>query len=147
MTPHCFWLWDYTPLCVLIRLADNTVIYSKGVGNVVFNPVISGRVARPVEFTWVLHVPKLQHNLLAVLYLSRHLGINIHISSTECTMVFSINGEQLFVGQINKTIQLSSLGLRQHSLNEPTVWYQHYQQIAHCGTVVLDTLGMMLWIR
>ena len=87
---------------VLIQLADNTVVYSKGVGNVVFNSVISGRVARPVEFTWVLHIPKLQHNLLAVLYLSWHCGINIHISSTECTMVFSINGEQLFVAQINQ---------------------------------------------
>ena len=68
----------------------------------VFNPVISGRVVRPVEFTRVLHVPKLQHNLLAVLYLSRHHGIDIHISSAECTMVFSINGEQLFVAQINQ---------------------------------------------
>ena len=102
MTPHHFWLRDYAPLRVPIRLADNTVIYSKGVGNVVFNPVISGRVARPVEFTRVLHIPELQHNLLAVLYLSQHRGIDIHISSTECAMVFSINGEQLFVAQINQ---------------------------------------------
>ena len=70
MTPHCYWLRDYKPLHVLIRLADDTVVYSQGVGSAVFKPVISGRSMRPVEFTRVLHIPELQNNLLAILYLS-----------------------------------------------------------------------------
>ncbi|KAI9568689.1 hypothetical protein HD554DRAFT_1992763, partial [Boletus coccyginus] len=28
------------PYCIPIKLADNTVVYSAGVGSVVFNPVI-----------------------------------------------------------------------------------------------------------
>ena len=70
MTPHYHWLRDYSPYCVPIHLTDNTIVHSKGVGSAVFNTVISGRVLRPVEFTQVLHVPDLQNNLLAVLYLS-----------------------------------------------------------------------------
>ena len=101
MTPHRYWLRDYTPLRVPIRLADNTVVYSEGIGSVVFNPIISGKVMRPVEFTHVLHVPKLQNNLLAVLYLTRKRGIDIHISSNELAMKFSLGGEQLFVAAIN----------------------------------------------
>jgi hypothetical protein len=32
MTPHRHWIRNYTPLCIPIKLADNTVIYSAGVG-------------------------------------------------------------------------------------------------------------------
>lgn len=101
MTPHRHWLHDYSKLCVPIQLADNTIVYSKGIGNVVFNPVISGRAVRPVEFTCVLHVPDLQNNLLAVLYLSPQHGIDIHISSTELAMIFTLGHERLFIAPIN----------------------------------------------
>ena len=40
MTPHRHWVWNYSPLRMPIRLADNSIIYSSGVGTVVFNPVI-----------------------------------------------------------------------------------------------------------
>ena len=79
MKPHWHWLHDYSPFHVPIWLADNTIIYLKGVGNVVFNLVISGRAVRPVEFIWVLHILDLQNNLLAVLPLSRQYGIYVHI--------------------------------------------------------------------
>ena len=102
MTPHRHWLRDYTPLRVPIHLADNTVIYSKGVGNVVFNPTMYGKVMRSVEFTRVLHVPALQNNLLSVLYLSRQRGIDILISSAKLDMVFSQGGQPLFVAPINR---------------------------------------------
>ena len=59
MMPHCHWFRDYSPLHVPIRLANNMVVYSKGVGNVVFNPVIDGKAVRYVELTWVLHIPDL----------------------------------------------------------------------------------------
>ncbi|KAI0038452.1 hypothetical protein FA95DRAFT_1505672, partial [Auriscalpium vulgare] len=32
MTPHQHWLRNYTPLCLPIRLADHTCVYSAGVG-------------------------------------------------------------------------------------------------------------------
>ena len=69
MTPHRHWVHNYTPKCIPVKLADNTVVYSAGVGSVVFVPVIRGRKQRPVEFTNVLHIPDLRNNLLSVLYL------------------------------------------------------------------------------
>ena len=43
MTPHRHWVRNYSPLRMPIRLADNSIIYSSGVGTVVFNPVIGGK--------------------------------------------------------------------------------------------------------
>src|SRR6266540_2743280 len=84
-----------------IRLADNSIIYSSGVGTVVFNPVIDGKPCQPVEFTRVLHVPLLQNNLLACLYLTRHKGIKIGIDLKQ--MDFVQNGKTLFCAPIGST--------------------------------------------
>ena len=43
MTPHRHWFHTYTPMCVPIRLADNTIIYSAGVGATRFEPVLDGK--------------------------------------------------------------------------------------------------------
>ena len=80
MTPHRNWIRNYTPYCVPIRLADHRVIYSEGVGTVRFRPIVRGKPYRDVEFTRVLQVPALRNNLLAVLYLTKNKGINVHIS-------------------------------------------------------------------
>jgi len=40
MTPTSYWLIDYKLYEVPIKLADNTIVYSAGVGSVVFNPII-----------------------------------------------------------------------------------------------------------
>ena len=62
MTPHRHWLHNYTPKRVPIKLADNTVVYSAGVGSVVFHPNLEGKRGRAVEFSNVLHVPHLCNN-------------------------------------------------------------------------------------
>ncbi|KAJ8583102.1 hypothetical protein M405DRAFT_918982, partial [Rhizopogon salebrosus TDB-379] len=54
--------------------ADNNIVYSAGVGTVVFSPVVDGKTVRAVEFTRVLHVPDLRNNLLSVLYLTHNIG-------------------------------------------------------------------------
>ena len=71
MTPHRHWVRNYSPLCIPIRLADNSIIYLSGVGTVVFNPVVGGKALQPVEFSRVLHIPLLQNNLLACLFLTK----------------------------------------------------------------------------
>ena len=93
MTPHRNWIRNYTPYRVPIRLADHRIIYSEGVGNVLFRPLIDGKRHRDVEFTRVLHVPALHNNLLAVLYLTKNKGIDIHISNDK--MKFSNKSAQL----------------------------------------------------
>ena len=88
-----------TPHHILIRLADNSIIYLSGVGTVVFNLVMmDGKPSQPVGFTRVLHVPSLQNNLLSCLYIARHKHIIIHIDSEQ--MDFSLNGKLLFCAPI-----------------------------------------------
>ena len=100
MTPHRNWIRDYTPYRVPIRLADNSVVYSEGVGSVLFQPIIDGKIARDIELSRVLHVPALKNNLLAVLFLTRKRGFNVHIGSD--TMQFDIHGQTLFTARITK---------------------------------------------
>lgn len=71
MTPHRGWLRNCTPCEIPVHLANHTIIFSQGIGSVVFAPEVRGEVVRSVEFTRVLHVPELGSNLLSVLYLAR----------------------------------------------------------------------------
>ena len=99
MTPHKSWIRNYTPYRVPVRLADNRVVYSEGVGSVLFSPIIKGQVVRDVEFTRVLHVPALNNNLLSVLYLTKHRGFHVHINRD--LMEFSLNNTVLFTASVN----------------------------------------------
>jgi len=38
-----------------IKLADDTIVYSAGVGTVVFNPVVYGKESQSVEFTRTIY--------------------------------------------------------------------------------------------
>jgi len=99
MSPHKSWFRNYTPYKVPIRLADSRVIYSEGVGSVLFRPLINGQLSRDVEFARVLHVPALRNNLLAVLYLTKRKSLNVHISGDH--MEFERDGSVLFTATIN----------------------------------------------
>ena len=70
MTPHHHWFKTYTPLRVPIRLADESVVYSAGVGSVYFVPIVGGQKKRAIELKRVLHVPDLHNNLLSVFHLT-----------------------------------------------------------------------------
>ena len=64
MTPHWHWLCDYTPYKTPIRLTNNTIIYSAGVGMLLFAAELKeGCGVRRVLFYSVLHVPELGSNL------------------------------------------------------------------------------------
>ena len=99
MTPHKTWIRNYTPYRVPVRLADHRIIYSEGVGSVLFRPIINGKQYRDVEFTRVLHVPALRNNLLAVLYLTKYKEIDVHISGNK--MNFLDKKSWLFSATIN----------------------------------------------
>jgi hypothetical protein len=72
MTPHRHWFASYTPCNVPICLTNSKLVYAVGIGSVRFQLVVEGCQSRVVEFTRVLHVPKLHSNLLSVLYLTQH---------------------------------------------------------------------------
>jgi hypothetical protein len=119
MTPHRHWVRNYSPLRNSIRLADNSIIYSSGVGTVVFNPVVGGKALQPVEFSRVLHVPLLQNNLLACLFLTKHKSFKIQIDSDQ--MDFTLHGIVRFcalIGSDNQALLSGSTEL----LSESTNW-------------------------
>ena len=51
MTPHAHWIRNYRPFWTPICLANDLIVYSAGIGSVVFVPVIGGKERRAVEFT------------------------------------------------------------------------------------------------
>ena len=69
MTPHRHYFNTYKPHRHPIHLANGCVVYSEGIGSVLFVAILNGLESRPVEFTGVLHVPALSTNLPSVLFL------------------------------------------------------------------------------
>jgi transposase InsO family protein len=70
MTLHRSWFTSYHPHIVPICVANDAIIYSAGVGDVVLTP--TNAALRPCHLSRVLHVPDLQNNLFAVLHLTSH---------------------------------------------------------------------------
>src|ERR1700753_92074 len=99
MTPHCHWFSSYAPHHVPIKLADNNIVYSAGIGSVVFIPRVNGSEMRPIQLTRVLHVPNLRNNLLSVLFSTRQRGFIVKITGN--AMYFNLNGETLFTASID----------------------------------------------
>lgn len=91
---------DLKPWRVPIRLGDNTVIYSEGIGKVWFEPVLAGHAAPLVCFTSVLYVPRLKSNLLSITFLSSQRGYQVTFSGP--TISFVKNGTVLFDATINQ---------------------------------------------
>ncbi|SJL14968.1 uncharacterized protein ARMOST_18445 [Armillaria ostoyae] len=85
MTPHRHWFNVYSPHIVPIRLADNTVIYSEGIGTVVLEPEVEGEKSTVVELLDTLHVPALRNNLLSPYHLTREKGFKISITGSDVT--------------------------------------------------------------
>jgi len=98
--PHGYAVPMQMPNCVPIKLVNHTVVYSAGVGSVVFNPVIKGWSARAVESTWVLNVPNLWNNLLSVLYLTHHSGFVVNVNSSHMAYCWP-PGIPIFMATIN----------------------------------------------
>jgi hypothetical protein len=101
MTPHCHWLRNYTPKQIPIKLADNTIVYSAGVGSVVFHPNLEGKRGRAVELSNILHVPHFRNNLLAVLFHTLRSSFVVHINATHMSIAHS-GGPPLFIAPINE---------------------------------------------
>ncbi|KAJ3910869.1 hypothetical protein F5877DRAFT_86864, partial [Lentinula edodes] len=136
MTPHRNWIRNYTPHRVPIRLADHTVVYSEGIGEVLFTPIVDGKEVRQVLFSRVLHVPSLNNNLLSVLYLTKHKGFTVQILRD--TMEFTLNDSVLFTASVNN----KSVGY----LNGHTISIGTEDESAHIGGTTLP-LNLELWHR
>jgi hypothetical protein len=96
MSPRRSWFTKLEPLAIPIRVTNDHVMYSKGVGAVVLEP--ADKSLRPVLLSRILYVPALQNNLLSVLHLVANHRFRIEIEGKE--MVFLQSGERRFTAAI-----------------------------------------------
>jgi hypothetical protein len=154
MTPHRVWFKMYTPHVVPIRLADDSCIYSEGVGLIVFWPRDKdGKEMDPVEFHDVLHVPALRNNLLSPFHLTREKNYSIKIEGP--TVDFIHSGETRFSADITQNnigylrgrtqvFSTSSAMVIANSSSTSTcpmdlsLWHQH------CGHLSADNVCQMI---
>ena len=100
MTPHRHWFTSYTPLRVPIRLADESIVYSAGVGDVYFVPIVSGLKRRAILLKRVLHVPDLCNNLLSVFHLTTREGYIVTVNKNR--VFFRHEGTLMFTATVNE---------------------------------------------
>ena len=100
MTPHRHWLRSCSPHTIPIRLANSHIVYSAGLGSVVFQPESKGGALPPaVVLHDVLHVPDLASNLLSVYHLTREKGYTVELQASRA--LFYHHGELRFEAQVN----------------------------------------------
>ncbi|KAI0074143.1 hypothetical protein K474DRAFT_1716925 [Panus rudis PR-1116 ss-1] len=80
-----------------VRLADKSIIYSEGKGEVHFKPTRFPNAV--VSVSDVLYVPNLNCNLFAPLHLTQHRGFEVII--TKGSMEFKRNGGILLTGTVS----------------------------------------------
>jgi len=70
MTPHRQWLTHYRAHRVPVRLGDNSVVWSEGVGVCWFEPMLQGSPTPLVRFSNVLYYqpPSVCHHLVSADY-------------------------------------------------------------------------------
>ncbi len=141
MTYNRHWFFDYTPHRTPIRLANDSIVYSAGIGTVRFEPVVGGKKGHLLEFSRVLHVPDLRSNLLSVLYLTRNKHYSVNIVGS--IMQFRLNGTLLFTatvndrnaayldGQVVPSIELETAGAVSTLPADSTLWHRRFGHLNH----------------
>jgi transposase InsO family protein len=128
------WFKTFEPHVVPIRVANNAIVYSKGIGLMVMEPLDES--LDPVCLSRVLYVPTLQNNLFAVLHLVTSHRFQVEIEGTE--MLFLRNGACILTATIrNKTAWLDmrtpnapESALRGEDIWDRSLWHQRLGHIS-----------------
>ncbi|TFY64068.1 hypothetical protein EVJ58_g2865 [Rhodofomes roseus] len=107
MTPHRHWFRSYSPHSIPIRLANSHIVYSAGLGSVVFQPAERDGVLPPaVVLHDVLHVPALASNLLSVFHLTHEKGYVVELQAAnaffyqDCELRFEVRVNEHNIGYL-----------------------------------------------
>ena len=133
MTSHREWIHGMTPWSVPIRLGDDSIIYSEGIGMVWFEPVLAGHPAPLVCFSQVLYVPRLKSNLLSTTFLTTQRDYEITMKKQNIT--FQQHGKLLFEATIN-----SSRLARLNGRTLPAISVPHHALTSSLSPVDLYTM-------
>jgi hypothetical protein len=98
MSMQRHWFKMLKPHVVPIRVANDTIVYSKGIGSIVMEP--TNNLLGLLLLSSVLYMPALQNNLLSVLHLVSNHRFRIEIKGTG--MLFLRNGQPMFTATIRK---------------------------------------------
>lgn len=142
MTPHREWIRDIKPYRCSIRVANDHVIWSEGVGHVVFNPIVDGKSAPSVVFNRVLYVPALKNNLFSCIQCVRET--NIEMVTTSNGMTFSKDGQTVMSANIRGTVATlngTTLSNDEHAFVTQVTRELLHQRLGHIGK---DRLECML---
>jgi hypothetical protein len=124
-----------------IRLANGRSIYSKGEGDVIFQPWVNGKFStNPIIFPNVLFAPDLKSNLFSVLSMARKDGYEIRINSKqmefyredELKMTARINDN--CVAYLNGRVLTSETALASSTLPlNRELWHRRLGHFHHAG--------------
>ena len=144
MTPHRHWFQQYSPHVVPVRVANGTIIYSKGMGSVEFQPMIDGHPARPIIFHDILHVPGLSSNLLSLFHLTRTKGYVVNICDDKVNfhhgqaLIFTVTVTDRNIGYLDgHTVIPHSANLASTCPLDLTLWHRR------CSHLNFDDLKHM----
>jgi hypothetical protein len=98
MSTQHHWFKTLEPHVVPICIANDAIVYSKGIGSVILKPL--DKSLDLLLLSCVLYVPALQNNLLSVLHLVSTHRFCIKIEGTE--MLFLRNAKPMFTAMICK---------------------------------------------
>jgi hypothetical protein len=96
MSMQHHWFKMLKPHIVPICIANNTIVYSKGIGSIVMEP--TDDLLGLLILTSILYIPALQNNLLLVLHLASNHCFCVEIEGTG--MLFLHNGQPMFTATI-----------------------------------------------
>jgi hypothetical protein len=98
MSTQHHWFKMLKPHIVPICIANNAIVYSKGIRSIVMEP--TDKLLSLLLLSSVLYVPALQNNLLSVLHLVSNHCFCVKIKGT--SMLFLCNGQPMFTATICK---------------------------------------------
>jgi hypothetical protein len=139
MSTQRHWFKTLEPHIVPICIANNAIVYSKGIGSVVLEPL--DKLLDPLLLSCVLYVPALQNNLLSILHLVSTHRLCVEIEGTE--MLFLCNAKPMFTAMICENTAWLDMhmpcvpksALRSESILNCSLWHR---RLGHIGKDALE---------
>jgi hypothetical protein len=137
-TQRC-WFKTFEPHVVPIRVANNAIVYSEGIGSIVMEPLDES--LDPVCLSRVLYVPAPQINLFAVLHLVTSHCFRVVIEGT--VMEFLCDGVHILTATIRdktawldvRTANALESALRGETICDRLLWHR---RLGHIGKDLLE---------
>jgi hypothetical protein len=141
MSTQRLWFKTFEPHVVPIRVANNAIVYSEGIGLIVMEPL--DKSLDPVCLSRVLYVPVLQNNLFAVLHLVTSHRFRIVIKGI--VMEFLRNSVRILTATIRdkttwlnvRTVNALESALRGETICNCSLWHH---RLGHIGKDLLEKL-------